>query len=91
MSSAAEPLEVSDSDETSSSYIDESWVAWYCSMPGHELYCEVEKMFIEDNFNLFGIRFYIRNEEYNPAMNTILDKGGISFVLHNINLFNILS
>ena len=63
-------------DETSSSNM-ETWVQWYCSLPGHELYCEVDQNYIADNFNLFGIRNYIPAAEYSLAMDVIQDKRGM--------------
>lgn len=27
---------------------------WYCSLPGHDYFCEVHEDFIEDDFNLTG-------------------------------------
>ncbi|OMH82957.1 putative casein kinase II subunit beta-2 [Zancudomyces culisetae] len=29
-----------------------SWIAWFCSLVGHEFFCEVDESFIEDEFNL---------------------------------------
>jgi hypothetical protein len=35
---------------------DESWVQWFCGLKGHEHLCEVERSYIEDSFNLYGLR-----------------------------------
>ncbi|CAG8715947.1 11839_t:CDS:2, partial [Acaulospora colombiana] len=32
-----------------------TWIAWFCSLPGHEYFCEVTEDFIEDDFNLTGL------------------------------------
>lgn len=32
---------------------------WFCSLPGHEYFCEVAEEFIEDDFNLTGTRFFL--------------------------------
>lgn len=68
---------LSEGDETSSSNLDETWIQWYCrSVPGHDLFCEVDRAFITDNFNLFGIRNIIPSGEYSLAMDLILDRRG---------------
>ena len=32
-----------------------SWIEWFCSLPGHEYFCQVHDEFIEDDFNLTGL------------------------------------
>ncbi|KAJ2779186.1 casein kinase 2 regulatory subunit [Coemansia javaensis] len=47
------------------------WIAWFCSLRGHEFFCEVEDEFIEDEFNLTGLNQDV--SYYNEALETILD------------------
>ena len=61
------------SSESDSSYVEEKWSSWFCSLHGNNFFCEVEKSYIEDTFNLFGLKQYL-GTEYNRAMDTILDK-----------------
>ncbi|KAJ2259605.1 hypothetical protein EV176_006864, partial [Coemansia sp. RSA 451] len=32
-----------------------AWIAWFCSLKGHEYFCEIPDGFIEDDFNLTGL------------------------------------
>jgi casein kinase II subunit beta len=57
-----------------SSEEEESWVQWFCGLKGNEFLCEVERSYIEDNFNLYGLREVIPN--YRDCLNIILDKSG---------------
>ena len=61
----------SKSSETSS-YTEETWVQWYCNLTGNHLLCEVERTFIEDSFNLFGLKQYVK--DYSKALDLILDR-----------------
>ena len=54
---------------TSSSLV--SWITWYCSLPGHELFIEVPEEFIDDDFNLTNLQNVI--PLYSPALDMILD------------------
>ena len=58
-----------------SSEEEESWVQWFCGLKGNEFLCEVERSYIEDNFNLYGLREVIPN--YRDCLNIILDKSGV--------------
>ena len=42
--------------------------------PGHSHFCEVDRAYIEDAFNLFGLKEYV--PEYTTALDLILDKIG---------------
>ncbi|KAK2959570.1 putative Casein kinase II subunit beta [Blattamonas nauphoetae] len=50
---------------------DEGWVEWFCSLKGNEFFCEVDRSFIEDDFNLTGLSARITN--YSRALDDILD------------------
>ena len=60
------------SSETSS-FLDENWTAWFCNLSGNHFFCEVEKSYIEDSFNLFGLKQYLA-KDYSKALDTILDR-----------------
>lgn len=48
-----------DDTDTSSNQPDEedqNWIPWFCRTKGNDFFCEVERVFIEDSFNLFGIK-----------------------------------
>ncbi|KAI8980846.1 casein kinase II regulatory subunit-domain-containing protein [Pilobolus umbonatus] len=49
----------------------QSWISWFCSLEGHELYLEVPEDFIEDEFNLTGLSAII--PFYIEALEMILD------------------
>jgi len=56
-------------EETGSDHV--SWVSWFCSLHGHEFFCEVADEFIEDEFNLTGLNNLVPN--YRDALDMILD------------------
>ncbi|CAN0084151.1 unnamed protein product [Phaeothamnion confervicola] len=58
--------------ETSSSDGSENWVQWFCGLQGHEIFCEVDRSYIEDGFNLYGLRQYVHN--INDCLDIILDR-----------------
>eukprot|EP00392_Amoebophrya_sp_AT5.2_P011839 g11929.t1 len=40
------------------------WISWFCSVPSHELFCEVDEDYIRDNFNLYGLRNRLQYYEH---------------------------
>ena len=58
---------------TSSGSEETTWVQWFLSLKGHELMCEVHRSYIEDSFNLYGLRAVIPH--YVECLNIILDRG----------------
>ncbi|KAG9016901.1 casein kinase 2 regulatory subunit [Tulasnella sp. JGI-2019a] len=48
-----------------------TWIAWFCSLPGHEYFCEVSEDFIEDDFNLTGLASLV--PFWKEAMEMVLD------------------
>ena len=57
----------------SSSYVDENWTSWFCNLRGNQFFCEVGKSYIEDSFNLFGLKQYL-SKDYSKALDMILDR-----------------
>jgi casein kinase II subunit beta len=64
-----------ESSEISSDDVEESWVNGFCSASGNIMFCKIDKAFIEDNFNLYGLKLYCP-VQYNKALSTILDRAG---------------
>lgn len=56
-----------------SSNVEESWVQWFCNLTGNHFFCEVDRGFIEDSFNLFGLKQYLP-KDYSKAIDMILDR-----------------
>ena len=68
--------------EGDSSAQEESWIPWFCNRTGNDIFCEIEKGYIEDTFNLFGLKMYFQRDDYNKALDVILDRTG-SYVLND--------
>ena len=47
------------------------WIQWFCSMEGHDFFCEVDRSFIESRFNLYGLNEEVR--DFSGCFNIILD------------------
>jgi len=59
------------SDEESS-----SWIVHLLSKPQSQFLCAVERGYIEDGFNLYGLKATVAN--YTASLDTILDRGSSS-------------
>lgn len=46
----------------------------FCGLKGHEMFCEVERAYIEDGFNLYGLRACVSN--FSDCLDLILDRIG---------------
>lgn len=46
----------------------------FCKLKGHEMFCEVERSYIEDGFNLYGLRACVTN--FSDCLDLILDRIG---------------
>jgi casein kinase II subunit beta len=64
-----------DSSTESSQLEAQSWVSWLCTIPGNKYLCEVDTSFIEDSFNLYGLKQSI-GQSYGAAMEIITDRSG---------------
>ncbi|CAG9328304.1 unnamed protein product [Blepharisma stoltei] len=62
--------ESSDQEEEDVDISEEGWIQWFCSLEGHEFFCEVDEEFIQDNFNLYGLKE--KFAQYDEAIETIL-------------------
>jgi len=61
-------------EDSSASGHDEPWIQWFCGLKGHEMFCEVERSYIEDGFNLYGLRACVSN--FSDCLDLILDRIG---------------
>lgn len=61
-------------EDSSASGHDEPWIQWFCGLKGHEMFCEVERAYIEDGFNLYGLRACVAN--FSDCLDLILDRIG---------------
>lgn len=61
-------------EDSSASGNDEPWIQWFCGLKGHEMFCEVERSYIEDGFNLYGLRGFVSN--FSDCLDLILDRIG---------------
>jgi len=61
-------------EDSSVSVHDEPWIQWFCGLKGHEMFCEVERAYIEDGFNLYGLRACVPN--FSECLDLMLDRIG---------------
>ncbi|KAG5732372.1 putative casein kinase II subunit beta-2 [Termitomyces sp. T112] len=66
-----EPEEQDDGYSSSTPTSTLTWISWFCSLPGHEYFCEVTEDFIEDDFNLTGLNAMV--PFWKEAMEMVLD------------------
>jgi len=67
-----------DSSTETSSLIEESWIPWFCNLNGNQFFCEIDKSYVDDAFNLFGLKQYFP-KDYNRAVDVILDRLGKAY------------
>jgi len=59
------------SSEEGSSLDEPTWVSWFCMLRNHEFFCEVDPAFLQDRFNLYGLKEVV-GPLYSEAMTMIL-------------------
>lgn len=59
------------SSEMTASEDETSWISWFVNIRGNDFFCEVEEVFIQDDFNLTNLSSYVPYYEY--ALDMILD------------------
>lgn len=69
--------ESTEQDDSGSDSI--SWIAWFCSLNGHDYFCEIPEDYIEDEFNLTGLSSIV--PFYKEALQMILDLEAGAFAL----------
>ena len=62
-----------DSIDSSDESEKDSWIDRFLSLDGHEFLCEVDTEFIQDSFNLYGLKDKMGNTKFKHALKTILD------------------
>ena len=60
------------SSESEGSSAVETWIEWFLIQDNNEFFCEVDRHFIEDSFNLYGLRQLI--PQYRRALDILLDR-----------------
>jgi len=66
---ASGSLEESSTATSSSNIADQSWISWFCGMRDNHFFCRIDKAYIEDSFNLYGLK-----EDFNELLELILDR-----------------
>ena len=73
------------SSEEGSSLDEPSWVSWFCMLRNHEFFCEVDPAFVQDRFNLYGLKEIV-GPLYGEAMTMILGYAPTGTQRHSLGL-----
>jgi len=68
----------------------DGWIRWHCGHEGNEFLCEVDRAYIEDGFNLYGLRAAVPHGNFQDCLDIILDKIEVE-EFENINYMNMLA
>jgi len=72
-SSSSFPLVVeSEMDMSSAEEQETSWITNFCASRGNEFFCQVDRSYIEDAFNLYGLKSVVEN--FGECLDLILDR-----------------
>ena len=52
--------------------INGGWIQWFCMLEGNSFFCEIDKNFIKDPFNLYGIKHKLETERLKECLELIL-------------------
>ena len=44
------------SETEESNHSETGWISWFCNLDDHQFFCEIDQDFIQDSFNLFGLK-----------------------------------
>ena len=69
------------SSEEGSSLDEPSWVSWFCMLRNHEFFCEVDPAFVQDRFNLYGLKEIV-GPLHGEAMTMILGYAPTGALVH---------
>ena len=58
--------------ESSAEEQENSWITNFCGQRGHEYFCAVDRNYIEDGFNLYGLKSVVEN--FGECLDVILDR-----------------
>jgi len=59
------------SDVSDMSSLGETWITQFCAKPRNQFFCEVSELFVEEEFNLYGLSQVV--PRYKEALELILD------------------
>ncbi|CAM9890411.1 unnamed protein product, partial [Ectocarpus sp. 8 AP-2014] len=68
--------------DSSSSDGEDTWIQWFCGLEGHEMFCEIDRGYIEDAFNLYGLRHFV--PRINDSLDLILDRTAQNEASHEL-------
>ncbi|KAJ8598986.1 hypothetical protein CTAYLR_009462 [Chrysophaeum taylorii] len=62
--------------ESSAEEQEGSWISSFCGVRGHEFFCQVDRNYIEDGFNLYGLKGVVEN--FGECLDVILDRAEVA-------------
>jgi len=52
------------SETEESNHSEPGWISWFCNLEDHQFFCEIDLEFIQDNFNLYGLKTRFPHFQY---------------------------